>query len=102
MKRFALLLATVALTAVFAHAQTDVEKLYTAKCLGCHGADGSKVPPGADKATKGMSRADLEKALLGYKDGSYGGAKKASMVVIMRNIADEDVKALAAFMADMK
>jgi cytochrome c len=87
----------VAMMTSFAFSQ-DAEKLY-AKCKGCHGPDGTKVDAGIPRALKGIPAADLEKAMKGYRDGSYGGAKKNVMTSMVKNLSDEDIKALVKYVA---
>ncbi|MGE4292935.1 MAG: cytochrome c [Desulfovibrio sp.] len=97
MKRILTVLSlAVFLAAGFAAYADDGATLYT-RCKGCHGADGSKAQDGM--VIKGMSSADLEKAMLGYKAGTFGGAKKAIMVSQMSRLSDEDIKTLADYMA---
>ena len=79
-------------------AASDGAALY-GKCKPCHGADGSKVPVGAAKAVKGMSAADLEKALTGYQAGTFGGDKKATMERIAKGLSADDVKALSDYIS---
>lgn len=66
-----------------------------AKCVACHGADGSKTTMG-NKNISVMSKADIVAALKGYQDGSYGGAKKVLMVNQVKGLSDADIDAIAA------
>ncbi|QAR32600.1 c-type cytochrome [Geovibrio thiophilus] len=100
MRKTLLASAFIATTFVFAFAASDGAALYN-KCKACHGADGSKVPAGAKTAVKGQSAADLEKKLTGYKDGSFGGEKKATMQRMAANLSPEDIKALAQYMSGL-
>lgn len=78
----------------------DGAQLY-AKCAGCHGPDGAKVAMGMTKAVKGMSAADASKALAGYKAKTYGGEKKTMMEGVSKNLSDDDIAALADFIAKL-
>ncbi len=78
----------------------DGKALY-AKCSGCHGADGTKKALGVGKPLKGMSAADLAKALNGYKAKTYGAAKKATMERLAQNLSAEDVDALADYISKL-
>lgn len=69
-----------------------------AKCIACHGPDGSKTTMG-NKNISQMSKADFIAALKGYKDGSYGGAKKVLMVNQVKGLSDADMEAIAAKIA---
>ena len=67
----------------------------TAGCTGCHGTKFEKKALGTSKIVKDMSKDDIIKALKGYKDGSYGGAKKAIMKGQVAALSDADIAALA-------
>ncbi len=67
----------------------------TAACAGCHGKDFEKKAMGKSKVVKDMSKADIETALKGYKDGSYGGAMKALMAGQVKALDEAQIKAIA-------
>jgi len=67
----------------------------TAACKGCHGANFEKKALGVSKIVKDMSKEDIVKALKGYKDGSYGGAQKATMTGQVAALSDADMAAIA-------
>ena len=67
----------------------------TKACAGCHGADFKKSAMGKSKVVADMTKADIEKALKGYKDGSYGGAMKGVMKGQATKLSDDDIKAIA-------
>jgi len=67
----------------------------TAACVSCHGANFEKKALGKSKIVKDMSKEDIIKSLKGYKDGSYGGAMKGTMVPQVANLSDADIVALA-------
>ncbi|VAY86627.1 Cytochrome C553 (soluble cytochrome f) [hydrothermal vent metagenome] len=48
-------------------------------CKGCHGANFEKAALGKSKIVKDMTKKEISKALVGYKDGTYGGAMKGVM-----------------------
>jgi cytochrome c len=81
-------------------AAADGKELY-AKCAGCHGADGAKVAMGASKPLKGLSAAEVAKDLAGYKAKTFGGEKKAMMEGVAKGLSDEDIKALADYVATL-
>ena len=74
------------------------ESLFS-KCKGCHGDDGSKNALGVSNPLKGQSKEDILKKLQGYKDGSYGGAKKSIMKGQVSGLSEDDMKALAEYIA---
>jgi len=87
MKKIILGLTVVATAGLFA--------ANTAACAGCHGADFSKKALGKSKIVKDMTKADIEKALKGYKDGTYGGAMKGIMKGQVAKLSDADIKEIA-------
>lgn len=48
-------------------------------CKGCHGANWEKAALGKSKIVAEMSKADVSKSLVGYKNGTYGGAMAGVM-----------------------
>jgi len=64
-------------------------------CKGCHGANFEKHALGKSKVVKDMSKAEVEKALLGYKAGTYGGPMKGVMKGQVARYSDADLKAAA-------
>ncbi len=75
---------------------TPAKEVNTTACAGCHGKNFEKSAMGQSKIVKDLSKADIEKALKGYKDGSYGhSAMKAVMAGQAKKLSDEDIKAIA-------
>ena len=66
-------------------------------CKGCHGALGEKVAMGKSKVIADMNSTQIESALLGYKDGSYGGSMKALMKGQVMRLSAEDIKTLSEY-----
>jgi len=64
-------------------------------CVGCHGANFEKSAMGKSKKVNEMTKADIETALKGYKDGSYGGAMKGIMKGQAAKLSDDDIKGIA-------
>ena len=71
----------------------------TAACAGCHGANFEKSALGKSKIVKDMSQADIETALKGYKDGSYGGVMKGVMKGQVAALDDAAIAEIAASIA---
>ncbi len=77
-------------------AAAPAKEVNTTACAACHGKDFEKSAMGQSKIVKDMSKADIEKALKGYKDGSYGhSAMKGVMAGQAKKLSDEDIKAIA-------
>ena len=68
----------------------------TAVCKGCHGQQWEKAAMGKAKVIKNMSKAQIIKALKGYKDGSYGGALKGLMKAQVAKLSIEEIEKMAA------
>jgi cytochrome c-type protein NapB len=51
---------------------------------------------GKSKVVKNMSKAEIIKALKGYKNGSYGGSMKGLMKVPVSKLSTADFKRIAA------
>ena len=96
MKKIVLSTIVVAATAMSLSAAS------LAACAGCHGADFSKAALGKSQVVKGWDAAKIETALKGYKDGSYGGAMKATMAGQVKALSDADIADLAKQIAAMK
>lgn len=88
-KQSIITLATLGLLTVSASAFDDKG------CAGCHGEKMEKAAMGKAKVIIEMSKADIEAALKGYKDGSYGGPMKALMTAQANQMSDDDIKAFA-------
>ena len=88
MKKVIVGLTVVGVASLFAAANT-------AACAGCHGANFEKKALGKSKVVKDLTKADIEKALKGYKDGTYGGAMKAMMKTQVAKLSDADIKEIA-------
>ncbi|ADP87951.1 c-type cytochrome [Nitratidesulfovibrio vulgaris] len=70
----------------------DGKALFNAVCARCHGTDGSFK-------LKGKTAVQVETALEGYRQGTYGGPQKATMQQQAARLSPEDIKALAAHIA---
>ncbi len=67
-----------------------------AKCIACHGVNGEKTAlNGKSKIIKNMSKAEIKFAMLGYKDGTYGGAMKNLMVMQSKPLSEAQIDAIA-------
>ncbi len=91
-------LAVLGATSLFA---ADGAMLYK-KCAGCHGAKAEKKALGKSQVVAGWDVAKTQKALNGYKDGSYGGAMKGVMKGQVASMSADDIKAVSEFIASQK
>ena len=67
-----------------------------ALCKGCHGQNFEKKAMGKSKVVKNMSKADIVKALKGYKAGNYGGVMKKTMEAQVKKLSNKDIEAIAS------
>ena len=84
-------------TSVFADGAT----LYK-KCASCHGMNGEKVALGKSKVIANMSEAELNTAMNGYKDGSYGGPMKGLMKGQVAKLSSAEVGELSKYITTLK
>jgi len=78
-------------------------KALFAKCVSCHGADAGMKALGKSDVIKGWDAAKTEEALKGYKAGTrnahgMGGVMKGQVAAL----SDDDIKAIAAYIASLK
>ena len=102
MKKILIILSVLACLFTFGvgFAAEDGAALFKAHCQSCHGADGSKASS-SSAAIKGWNSADVLKALEGYRDGSFGGARKQVMTNIVKRLTDEQIKSVSDFVGTL-
>ncbi len=83
-----IILATSLLTACVAFANPY------GKCIACHGPAGEKVGM-SPVAINTLTKEQFVSALKGYKDGTYGGAKKVLMINQVKNMDEATMQAIA-------
>jgi cytochrome c len=90
-------LVMVASTSAFA---ADGKELYTAKgCSACHGADGkTPIAPPYPKVV-GQSKEYTEQQLKDIKSGARSNGQSAVMKGIMAGVSDEEITAIAEYLA---
>jgi cytochrome c-type protein NapB len=86
---------TLGLTAIALVASTLTADVNLKACTSCHGTDFSKVALGKSKIVSDMSKEDIVTAMLGYKNGTYGGAMKGLMVGQVKKYSEDELKASA-------
>jgi cytochrome c-type protein NapB len=62
-------------------------------CKGCHGQNFEKKALGKSKIVKDMTKADVNAAMVGYKNGTYGGAMKGVMKGQVARYSEADLRA---------
>jgi cytochrome c len=98
-------MAFVAL-AVFASASAmaaDGAKLYAEKtCSACHGKDGKKTLMPDYPKIAGQNKAYVLKQMVDIKSGARANGNSAAMKGVMVIVTDDEMKALADFVSQMK
>ena len=93
----AALLATVPVLAA------DGAALYKEKtCTACHGADGKKTLMPDYPKIAGQNAKYIERQMLDIKSGARANGNSAAMKGVMEIVTEADIKALAAYIANMK
>jgi len=72
------------------------------KCAGCHGIKAEKKALGKSQVIAGWEVNKIEKALHGYKDGTYGGAMKGLMKGQVASLDDVKIQELAKYISSLK
>lgn len=65
-------------------------------CKGCHGVNFEKSALGKSKVVSQLSKEEIETALIGYKNGTFGGPMKGIMKGQVSRYSEEDLKKAAA------
>jgi len=61
-------------------------------CAGCHGKNFEKHALGKSKIVANMTKAEVSAALVGYKNGTYGGPMKGVMKGQVARYSEADLK----------
>jgi cytochrome c553 len=72
------------------------------KCAGCHGSNAEKKALNTSDIIQNWDSEKIANALKGYKDGTYGGTKKALMIYQTKSLTDKDIEALAKYIPTLK
>lgn len=73
-------------------AKKENNKVVLDTCKGCHGANFEVVALGKSKIVANMTKDEVSVALIGYKNGTYGGAMKGIMKGQVVKYSDEALK----------
>lgn len=92
--------------AIFASASAmaaDGAALYAEKtCAACHGKDGKKTLMPDYPKIAGQNKAYLLKQMVDIKSGARANGNSAAMKGVMVIVNDDEIKALADFVSQMK
>jgi len=79
----------------------DNAKTLFLKCSGCHGQKGELHALGKSQMINEWDEAKIESALLGYKNGTYGGNMKGIMIAQVMQLSESDIKSLSKYISKM-
>jgi cytochrome c553 len=96
-----LLLIALAGLAINAMAASDGATLFK-NCAGCHGAQAQKKALGKSAIINSWKSDKIESALIGYREGTYGGAMKGIMKGQASRLSKENIKILADYIPTLK
>jgi cytochrome c553 len=89
--------------AAAASGSNEKGKAVYAKCVSCHGPDGKTKALGKSEIIAGQNAADLEKKMQEYKAGTRNVAGMGSLMKgQVAGLSDEDIKAVAEYIANLK
>lgn len=71
------------------------------KCSACHGQKAEKKALSKSAVIKDWSAAQIEEALKGYKNGTYGGAMKGLMKSQVNAMSDDEITALSQYITTL-
>lgn len=80
----------------------DQGKALYMKCAGCHGQNAENAALGKSKVIKGWTKDEIVSALVGYKEGNYGGVMKGVMKSQVSSMSKEDIDAVASYISTFK
>jgi cytochrome c553 len=80
-------------------AEIDADLLYN-KCASCHGGMADRSALNKSAVIRDWSAKQIESALLGYKNGTYGRTMKAMMQSQVRTLSDAEIKALSIYISN--
>ena len=72
-----------------------IASVNTAVCKGCHGQNFEKKALGVSQVVADMNVTSVETALIGYKNGTYGGSMKGVMKGQVSKYSDDELKEVA-------
>ena len=90
-----IVIASIAMLAMTTASMAD--PVNGAKCAGCHGKSFKKSAMGKSKVVKDMTHAEIETALLGYKNTAGFGHSpmKGAMAGQVKSYSDAELKAFS-------
>jgi cytochrome c553 len=76
-------------------------KLYHKNCASCHGKKAQEAAFGKAQVLAGWSKENLKEALMGYKDGTYGGSMKGLMRAEVKPFSEAELGDIAEYISNI-
>ncbi len=73
-----------------------------ASCKGCHGLHFEKKALGVSKIVKDMNSTEITNALVGYKNGTFGGSMKGIMKGQVKKLSAKDIVQVSKQISESK
>ena len=96
------LFKTIVVSAILTGTSLLANQALYKSCVGCHGASGEKKALGKSEIISNMSEEDLNTALNGYKNGTYGKAMKGLMKGQVSKLSKDDIALLSKYITTLK
>lgn len=71
------------------------------RCIPCHGTKANLSAVGKSQDISKWSKENIENALKGYKDGTYGGTTKSTMVSSIKTLNQQDITDVASYISTL-
>ncbi len=79
----------------------NASNLYANRCSSCHGINAEKSALNASAVIAQWDSKQIQKALEGYKNGTFGGKMKGIMQAQSKSLSDEEIKLLSDYITTL-
>lgn len=76
--------------------------LYEKRCAACHGLNAQKKALNSSKILNTLSEEEIISALMGYKNGTYGGKLKSVKRGLITALSENDINSIATYIQTIK
>jgi len=98
-----LVILLISLTAAsLAMGESNGKDTYYKKCVSCHGVDAQKRALNISKPLNTFSKEEITKALVGYKEGTYGGKMKKFKQGMAGSLSQEDIEDISSYIQTLR
>ncbi|MDR0579711.1 MAG: c-type cytochrome [Campylobacteraceae bacterium] len=72
------------------------------RCIPCHGPKANLSAVGKSQDISKWSKESIANAIKGYKDGTYGGSSKATMISSIKSLKPQDITDVASYIPTLR